>query len=93
MRSFEAVFGIAADHRLELVKSRIRGGLIRAEYWRHEEFDVRGVLVAEYESYSELNPASGAVNSGWRRYDPDGSLMESHDELPEPFSDLLAPAA
>ena len=93
MRSFEAVFGIPADHRLELVKSRIRGGLIRAEYWRHEEFDANGALVAEYESFSELDPTSAAVNSGWRRYDPDGSLIQSHHGLPEAFADLLASAA
>jgi hypothetical protein len=93
MKSFETVFAIPAEHRLELVKTRVRGGLIRAEYWRHEEFDARGAFVARYESFSELDPTSGAVNSGWRRYDPDGLLTDSQDELPERLGDLLFAAA
>jgi hypothetical protein len=93
MKSFETVYGIPPEHRLELVRSRVRGGLIRAEYWRHEEFDARGTLVARYESFAELDPSSGAVNSGWRRYDPDGLLTHRRDELPEPLGDLLVAAA
>ena len=93
MTSFETIFGIPAEHRLELVMTRVRGGLIRAEYWRHEEFNGHGALVAGYESFSELDPTSGVVNSGWRRYDPDGSLTHSHDELPKSFPDLLVAAA
>ena len=91
MKSFEAIFGIPAEHRLELVRSRVRGGLIRAEFWRHEEFDARGALVAGYESFSEIDPTSGAVNSGWRRYAPDGALTHS-DELPEAPAALVAAA-
>jgi len=35
--NFEAIFGVAADHRLEQVRSRSRGGALRGTFWNHEE--------------------------------------------------------
>jgi hypothetical protein len=93
MKSFEAIFGVPAEHRLELVMSRVRGGLVRAEYWRHEEFDSPGTLIAGYESYSEVDPVTGTVNNGWRRFDATGALTHSENELPELLADLLVAAA
>jgi hypothetical protein len=90
MKSFEARFGIPAAHRLVLTRSRIRGGSARGEFWEHEEFDPRGVLVARYESFTELDPATGATHSGWYRYDSDGFLIDRHDRIPERLGDLLA---
>ena len=93
MQGFEATFAIPAEHRLELVRSRARGGLVRAEYWRHEEFDTDGALVAVYESFSEADPASGTVNSGWRRYDPQGVLTATHEGPAEGTGKVFTAAA
>jgi hypothetical protein len=78
MASFQAVFCVPTDHRLELVKSRSRGGLFRGEYWVHEEFDENGNLVARYESFSESDPQTGSAQNGWCRYAGDGRLLERH---------------
>jgi hypothetical protein len=93
MKGFEATFGIPAEHRLELVKSRICGGLIRAEYWEHHEFDARGTVVARYESFAEVDPRSGAINSGWCRYDGEGFLTDRFDNLPGASTILRTAAA
>ena len=90
MKSFEARFEIAAGHRLVLIRSRIRGGSARGEFWEHEELDARGALVARYESFTEVDPVTGAASSGWYRYDGDGFLIDRHDRIPERLGDLLA---
>jgi hypothetical protein len=41
--------------------------------WGHEEYDVRGQLVARYESFEETR-AAGELVSGWRRFNPQGEL-------------------
>ncbi len=69
--NFEVVYDVPAAHTLVAVRSRSRGGLERAEYWMHEEYDEGGRLVARYESYEELGAAS-ARRSGWCKFDPDG---------------------
>jgi hypothetical protein len=68
MRSFEATFAIPPEHRLELIRSRIRGGLLRGEYWEHQELDAPGEMVVRYESFTETDPKTGAIHSGWYRY-------------------------
>ena len=70
--NFEAIFGVAADHRLEQVRSRSRGGALRGTFWNHEEYDADGRLVARYESFQELDSAAGTSRSGWVKYDADG---------------------
>jgi hypothetical protein len=62
-------------------------------HWEHHEFDERGILVARYESFAEGDPRSGAVNSGWCRYDVDGTLTDRFDDLPGSSSILRAAAA
>lgn len=66
--NFEALYEVPATHRLIPVRSRSRGGLCRAEYWTHEEYDLHGRLVARYESFEESSPA-GETRSGWRKFD------------------------
>ena len=90
MKGFENVFGIRIEHRLELVRSRSRGGVVRGEYFDHEEFDSRGNLIARYESFSEIDPVTRTAHRGWYRYDAEGFLTDRHDDIPEPIGDALA---
>ena len=90
MKSFEATFGIPAEHQLVLVRSRIRGGSARNESWEHEEFNARGALVARYQSFTELDPATGRMQSGWYRYDADGFMIDRHEQIAELLGDILA---
>ncbi|HEX8666515.1 MAG TPA: hypothetical protein VF744_21065 [Beijerinckiaceae bacterium] len=73
--SFEAIFGIFPEHRLEQVRSRSRAGLVRGTVWEHEEYDAQGRLVARYESFQEVDQSGGA-RSGWVKYDPDGWIVD-----------------
>ncbi|HEX8168709.1 MAG TPA: hypothetical protein VF601_23355 [Beijerinckiaceae bacterium] len=73
--NFESIFGIAAHHRLEQVRSRSRAGLVRGTVWEHEEYDPNGRLVARYESFQETD-AAGAARSGWTKYDADGWVVD-----------------
>jgi hypothetical protein len=82
MRSFEAIFCVPVHHQLNLVRSRARGGLSRAEYWEHEELDPTGKLVARYESFHEI-AGGGSGHSGWRKYAPDGQLLEARELVPD----------
>ena len=73
--NFEAIFGVPAEHRLDQVRSRSRAGLVRGTVWEHEEYDPEGRLVARYEAFQEVDP-TGAVRSGWVKYDPDGWIVD-----------------
>jgi hypothetical protein len=84
MRSFEAIFRVPVAHHLNLVRSKARGGIVRGEYWEHEELDGSGQTVARYETFCESN-GGGSAWSGWRKYDPNGRLIEAQ----EPAADLL----
>jgi hypothetical protein len=74
--NFEAIFGVAADHRLEQVRSRSRGGALRGTFWTHEEYDADGRLVARYESFREFDAAAGTSRNGWVKYDADGWVVD-----------------
>jgi len=45
-RNFEAIFEIADSHRLVQVRSKTRGGIMSANYWRHDEYGSDGKLAA-----------------------------------------------
>src|SRR5215211_5302104 len=74
--NFEAIFGVAADHRLDQVRSRSRGGAVHGTFWNHEEYDADGRLVARYESFQEVDSAAGTSRSGWVKYDADGWVVD-----------------
>ena len=62
---FEAIFEIPDSHRLVQVRSKTRGGIMSANYWRHDEYGSDGKLAARYESFEERSAESGATTSGW----------------------------
>ena len=74
MPDFEKLFAIPADHELEQVRSRSRGGAITGIYWTHDQYDPSGRLVARFESFDERN--SGTRRTGWRKYSSDGALLD-----------------
>ena len=78
MRSFEQTFRIPPGHRLEQVKTRACGGVVRGTYWDHEEYDATGRLVARYQSFLELSD-DGKYCCGWRKYDSHGNLIDAED--------------
>jgi YD repeat-containing protein len=78
--NFEAIFRIPPTHRLLVVRSRSRGGLVSAVYWEHEEYDASGRLIAWYKSFEEVSPA-GIQQRGWCKYDGAGRLVAEADSL------------
>ena len=82
-RSFEAIFEIPDSHRLVQVRSKTRGGIMSANYWRHDEYDSDGKLAARYESFEERSAESGATTSGWHKYDQSGQLLHVSESLAE----------
>jgi hypothetical protein len=80
MDNFEAFFRIPPTHRLLVVRSSSRGGLVSAVYWEHEEYDTTGRLIARYKSFEEVSPA-GAQRCGWCKYDGNGRLVAEADFL------------
>jgi len=82
-RNFEAIFEIPDSHRLVQVRSKTRGGIMRANYWRHDEYGSDGKLAARYESFEERNTESAATRSGWHKYDQSGQLLHVSENLPE----------
>ena len=78
MRSFEQAFRIPAGHRLEQVRTRARGGIIKGTYWDHDEYDATGHLVARYHSFVELGE-NGEYCCGWRKYNRAGTLVDAED--------------
>src|SRR3954466_3735459 len=82
-RNFEAIFEIPDSHRLVQVRSKTRGGIRSAHYWRHDEYGSDGKLAARYESFEEHNAESGATTSGWHKYDQSGQLLHVSESLAE----------
>ena len=78
--NFEAFFRIPPTHRLLVVRSRCRGGLVSAVYWEHEEYDTTGRLIARYKSFEEVSPA-GVQQCGWYKYDANGRLVAKAGSL------------
>jgi hypothetical protein len=78
--NFEAFFRIPPTHRLLVVRSRSRGGLVSAVHWEHEEYDTTGRLIARYKSFEEISPA-GVQQCGWYKYDGNGRLPAEVDAL------------
>ena len=74
-------FRYPATHRLANVRSRARGGIIRAVSSEHEEYDDGGRLVSRYTSFDEISPA-GVKRTGWRKYDPSGRLLSEGQIIP-----------
>jgi hypothetical protein len=74
-QNFEALFRVPPTHRLLPVRSRSRGGLLRAVYWEHEEYDASGRLIARYKCFDERNQTGVRLN-GWHKYDLEGRLVE-----------------
>jgi hypothetical protein len=82
MSSFEVIFRVPPNHQLEQVRSRSRGGIMRAVYLDHEEYDASGCLVARYHCFEEVNRTGR--RSGWSKYDRQGCLLYASNELPRP---------
>jgi hypothetical protein len=74
-QNFEALFRVPPTHRLLTVRSRSRGGLLRAVYWEHEEYDTTGRQIARYKCFDERDQ-TGVRASGWRKYDLEGRLVQ-----------------
>jgi len=87
MPRFEHAFQIPPNHRLEQVRTRARGGLDRATYWDHEEYDAQDQLVARYHTFWEVRCA-GEDACGWRKYDSNGQMVDAQD-LPTSTSGAL----
>ncbi len=78
--NFEAVFQIPSAHRLALVRSRSRGGLVRGTYWEHKEYDASGQMVARYKSFDEVG-VEGHHHRGWCKFDGFGQLVRQSATL------------
>jgi hypothetical protein len=76
MSDFEQVFDIPEGHTLKETSFRRKGTLAQDEFWKHEEYDAAGNLVARYESWSctSIKPPF-RTQSGFRKYSPSGSLL------------------
>ena len=79
--TFEQIFGIQAGHTLKEVRRSL--GTFDDD-WKHEEYDAGGNLVARYESwdYIRTGKTHPTHEAGWRKYSPDGALLEKHEDLP-----------
>ena len=72
--NFEVIFQVPPAHRLVLVRSRSRGGLMWGTYWGHEEYDASGQLIARYESFDEVS-IEGHQHRGWCKFDNSKRLV------------------
>ncbi len=73
--NFECLFGIPSSHRLLLLRTRERGGVLWSLSWTHEAVDPSGVVTARYESYHEIDRV-GCTRAGWCKYDHAGRLED-----------------
>ncbi len=78
MATFVQIFKIKPSHTLKELRAH-HGNY--DDDWTHEEYDERGALVARYESWDHMPPRQ-PHSAGWRKFGPDGKLIEHHGELP-----------
>ncbi len=76
MATFEQIFKIKEGHALKEVRFR-QGNY--DDHWEHEERNAEGEFVARYESWDHMPPRQ-PHKVGWRKFSPDGRLLEEHDE-------------
>ena len=89
MFAFEEAFGVPAGHTLREVASAplARPGMAGGWRWEHEEYDVRGALVAVYESWAyggggEPAPPRSGHRGGFVKYSPHGWVLRRSDVPP-----------
>lgn len=81
--TFEEIFKIPEDHTLKQMSFRQKGSLAQDEFWEHEQFDSNGMVVAKYSSWHCTDAyGGGKTRAGYKKYSPDGVLIEESDELP-----------
>ena len=79
MRSFEKIFDVPPTHRLVMVRSRSTGGARGAHSWIHEEFNDWDELTARYESFVEIDHATGVLRSSWHKFNSSGRLVDGRE--------------
>lgn len=80
--TFEKIFKVPSNHTLRRVDFKQKGTFAQNESWVHEEVDENGNLVARYESWHCTSIGTSKTNSGFKKYDAGGKLLEAHDDLP-----------
>jgi hypothetical protein len=80
MVSFETIYRIPPSH---VLKTRFHsyGDGVPAR-WTHLEFDEDGRFVARYESLGRASRGRARASGGWKKFDADGVLVASEDDLP-----------
>jgi hypothetical protein len=79
--TFEVLFRVPPAHRLIVVRTRGRGGIVSSVYWEHEERDATGRLIARNDSFDEIS-VSGLRHTGWRKFDREGNLVSAGQIVP-----------
>lgn len=80
--TFEEIFRVPKNHTLRQVNLRQKGALAQDDYWTHDELDENGAVVAKYESWHCTSIGTLKTNSGFKKFDAKGTLLEESDELP-----------
>jgi hypothetical protein len=80
MAKFEAIFSIPPEHRLETQFHSHGGG--QYESWTHQEYDQKGMLIAQYKSWAHTTYAGVPTDEGWEKFDLDGHIIASGKDLP-----------
>lgn len=81
MATFEKVFGTPREHTLKETYFKSSAGGSR-DYWKHEEYDEQGILVARYESWMNLTINGLSTDAGWKKISPTGEIVAIGDDLP-----------
>ncbi|WP_345858299.1 hypothetical protein [Shewanella algae] len=74
--SLKDMFGVPEENALEQVKYKAKGTMAQNEYWTYEERDPKGNLVSTIEHWDCTSLNNLKTDSGYRKYDPSGKLIE-----------------
>ena len=78
--NFEEIFKVPNGNTLSKVSFRKKGTMDQNEYWKHEELDPDGNVIAKFESWSctSLKPPC-KTSSGYKKFDLKGNLIDEGD--------------
>jgi hypothetical protein len=72
--SLNKQFNVPEKHELKQLKYKAKGGMAQNEYWTYAEINESGEQVSEIEHWETMSGLK--VNSGFRKYDMSGKLLE-----------------
>ncbi len=74
--TLKETLGVPSGHELKKTNFRQKGTMAQNEYWKYDQIDEQGNLVARIERWECTSLNSFSTNAGYTKHSPTGELIE-----------------